>query len=345
MNNGKVFIIAEAGVNHNGDIALAKKLIDIAAKAGVDAVKFQTFSTEKLISRFAKKAAYQKKGTRDTETQFEMAKRLELGFTDFRRLKTYTKKKGIIFLSTAFDFESADFLAGLDLPVFKIPSGEITHRAFLTHIAAKGKPILLSTGMSTLAEVDNAIRWIMERERTVDVEDYFPPLTLMHCVSNYPAAYENTNLRAIATMREAFKLPVGLSDHSEGIEIALAAVALGATVIEKHFTIDKSLEGPDHRASLDGDELSALVAGIRHIEAAMGDGIKRPVASEAEIALVARRSIVARCAITRGVKISPSMLTAKRPGTGIAPCDIHLVVGRTARRTIEEDQVIEWEDI
>ena len=268
------FIIAEAGVNHNGDINLARKLIDVAVEAGADAVKFQTFKAEEVVTKGAEKADYQKKTTGLKESQFEMLKRLELTGRDFEELFAYAQRKDIIFLSSPFDKGSVDLLDRLGVPAFKVGSGEITNFPLLKHIARKKKPIILSTGMSTLGEVEEALE-VIRKDGATDI-------ILLHCVSSYPAKMEDMNLKVIETLRHAFKLPVGLSDHSIGIAIPVAAVSLGACVIEKHFTLDKNLPGPDHRASLEQDELKQMVKAIRDVEKAMGDGVKRPTKEEEE---------------------------------------------------------------
>ena len=261
------FVIAEAGVNHNGDMAIARQLIDAAAEAGCDAVKFQTFRAEALTSEDAEKAAYQKETSGENETQYEMLKRLELPQKEHRALMDYCAERGIAFLSSPFDEQSADFLEELDLPLFKIPSGEITNEPFLRHVARKGRPLIVSTGMSYLSEVEAAVRCIREEEGA--------EMALMHCVSNYPARFEDVNLRAMGTLRQAFGGAVGYSDHTMGIEAPIAAVALGAELIEKHFTLDRDMPGPDHRASLEPGELEAMMRGIRNIERALGDGKKK----------------------------------------------------------------------
>lgn len=320
------FIIAEAGVNHNRDLTIAKQLIDVALAAGADAVKFQTFKADKLASVSAPKAAYQKKTIDGAESQLEMLRRLELSAAMHHELQAYCRGRGILFLSTPFDEESADFLDQMGLPAFKIPSGDITNEPFLTHIACKGKPIFLSTGMAYLSEVDQAVRAI----RTAGNEE----LILLHCVSNYPAQPRDVNLRAMATMKTAFKLPVGYSDHTVGIEISLAAVALGACVIEKHFTLDRNLPGPDHRASLEPDELTALVGAIRKVELSLGHGRKEPAPSEADTADVARKSLVAALDIPAGTHLLEAMIAIKRPGTGLPPAmRVHLI-GCMAREDI-----------
>ncbi len=329
------FIIAEAGVNHNGSLELAKKLVDVAKEAGVDAVKFQTFKTEKVVSKFAPKAEYQIKNTGNNESQYEMIKKLELTEEEFIELYKYTKEKGLIFLSTPFDFESADFLEDL-VPAYKISSTDLTNLPFLEYIAKKGKPIILSTGMATLGEIEEAVNTIKK---------YNEDIILLHCITNYPADFEELNLRAIKTLKEAFKLPVGYSDHSLGIYAPIAAVTLGAIVIEKHFTIDKNLPGPDHKASLNPEELKEMVKAIRLTEKALGDGIKRPTFSEEKIKKVARKSLVANIDIPKGSIIKREMVTIKRPGIGIEPKYLDIVVGKMAKRDIKKDEVLKWGDL
>jgi N-acetylneuraminate synthase len=330
-----VFIVAEAGVNHNGDIALARRLVDVAAEAGADAVKFQSFRSEALVSRSAPKAAYQRETTEADESQYQMLRRLELTGDQHAELRDRSAKRGILFFSSPFDEPSADALEGLGVALFKIPSGEITNLPFLCHVALKGKPIILSTGMSTLAEVAEAVAAIRGAGD--------PPLALLHCLSAYPAPAAEMNLRAMDTLRQRFGCPVGLSDHSPGIELAVAAVALGAAVIEKHFTLDKGLPGPDHRASLDPGELAGLVRSVRNVEAALGDGDKRPMPSEMETRRVARKSLTAARPIRAGEKLTADGVARKRPGTGISPADWPRVAGRTVRRDLAQDEVIDWE--
>lgn len=331
------FIIAEAGVNHNGDTALAKRLIDVAQEAGADAVKFQTFKAEELVTKGAEKAEYQKNSTSSEESQFDMTKKLELPPEGFRELSIYTKEKGILFLSTPDDRESADLLDELSVPAFKVGSGEITNFPLLKHIARKGKPIILSTGMATLEEVENALGVIRE-EGTGDI-------VLLHCVTNYPAKIEDMNLRAMETLRDAFKLPVGLSDHTLGITIPVAAVALEACVIEKHLTLDKNLPGPDHRASLEPDELRHMIEAIRDTEKAMGNGIKRPTKAEEAIRKLVRRSLVARVNIPQDTVITEEMLAIKRPANGLEPKYIEEVIGKKTKRNLEKDTPITWDII
>lgn len=316
------FVIAEAGVNHNGSVALAEELVRVAAGAKADAVKFQTFKSELLVTADAPKAAYQVKNTGDTGGQFEMLKKLELRESDYRELKKRAKSEGIVFLSSPFDETTADFLESLDVPAFKIPSGEITNLRYLRHIAAKRRPMIVSTGMATLSEVETAVR---EIERAGNDQ-----IVLLHCVSNYPAPPGDINLRAMETMRRAFGYPVGYSDHSTGIEIALAAVALGACMIEKHFTTDTTLPGPDHVASLPPEELAKMMEGIRAIEAALGNGRKSPSASELDTAVVARKSFVAAREIAAGETLTATMLVMRRPGSGIPGHLEHALVGRKA---------------
>jgi len=350
IDTSKVFIIAEAGVNHNGSLELAHKLVDVSKEAGVDAVKFQTFKAENVVSKTAEKAEYQKKTTGTAESQFEMIKKLELSFKDFEKIKQYCDKKGIIFLSTPFDYESADFLENL-VPLYKIGSGEITNLPFLEYIAEKGKPIILSTGMSVLGEVEEAVNTIINANSSFFDTSHFSlftshpsPLTLLHCVSNYPANFEDINLKAMLTLKEVFKLPVGYSDHTLGIEIPIAAVALGAKVIEKHFTLDKNLPGPDHKVSLEPDELKAMVKAIRNVEKSLGNGIKRPIQSEFEVMEVARRSIVATRDIKAGEVIKGLDILIKRPGTGILPKFKKIVIGMRPTRDIKKDELFNWED-
>lgn len=329
------FIIAEAGVNHNGDINLAKKLIENAKDARADAVKFQTFKAENVVIKKAEKADYQK--TTKEESQYEILKKLEFTEEDFRELSYYAKEKDILFLSSPFDKESVDLLYELDVPAFKVGSGEITNFPLLRYIARKEKPIILSTGMSTLGEVEEALNAI----RNEGVDD----IILLHCVSNYPTRIEDVNLSVMETLKQAFKLPVGFSDHTLGITATIAAVALGAAVIEKHFTLDRNLPGPDHKASLEPDELKEMVKAIRDVEKALGDGVKRPTRDEEEIKKVARRSIVAKIAIPKGTIITEDMLDVKRPGTGIEPKYMERVIGRMAKVSIRFGEQIAFEKL
>lgn len=326
------FIIAEAGVNHNGSIQLAKDLIDVAAEAGADAVKFQTFKAENLVTTSAPMANYQKLNTGKKQSQFEMLQTLELDDDAHEELITYADSKKITFLSTPFSEESADLLIRHKLPLFKIPSGEITNIPFLRYLARTGKPLILSTGMSTLGEVEKAVQ-IFEEENN---QDY----ALLHCTSNYPAPFESVNLKAMNTLRQAFRCPVGYSDHTVGIEVSIAAAALGASIIEKHFTLDKQLPGPDHKASLEPKQLRDMVSSIRNIAQAMGSGIKRPTANEMQTAAVARKSIVAAQDIPLGAIIGPGDLRMLRPGTGLHADFIPLVIGKKAQQLIPAGQLI-----
>lgn len=328
-----IFIIAEAGVNHNGDIQLANKLIDAAKSAGADAVKFQTFKAESVVSKIAQKAEYQKRTTGTDESQLEMVKRLELSFCDFKKLKKYCEEKEILFLSTPFDFDSIDFLESLEMPIYKVPSGEITNLPYLMKIARIGKPVIMSTGMSDLDEVGSALDVLRDNGAGT--------ITLLHCNTQYPTPFEDANIKAMLTLKERFGVAVGYSDHTLGIEAPIAAVALGATVIEKHFTLDKNMEGPDHKASLDPQELKAMVTSIRNIEVALGDGIKRPSKSETPNKEVARKSIVARRNIVKGEIFTEDNLTVKRPGNGISPIKWFEVLGKKATRDFCEDELIE----
>ena len=330
-----VFVIAEAGVNHNGSLDKAYGLIDAAVVAGANAVKFQTFKTDLLATPDAPKAAYQQQTTDKTETQYEMLKRLELSVEAHRDLIAYCAQKNILFMSTPFEEDSANLLDDLDVPVFKIPSGEINNLPFLTHVAQKGKPLIVSTGMSTLGEVELAVQTI---EKTGN-----QGLVLLHCVSNYPADVSDVNLRAMQTMAMAFGYPVGYSDHTLGIEVSLAAVALGACLIEKHFTLDRTLPGPDHEASLEPEELCSLVRGIRKVTAALGHGRKEPVANEMGSADVIRKSLVAACDIQQNTVLQESHIAIKRPGTGLSPPMRSFLVGRRARTHIPAGTLLKLE--
>ncbi|EAK2540699.1 N-acetylneuraminate synthase [Campylobacter upsaliensis] len=328
----KVLIIAEAGVNHNGDINLAKKLIEQAAKAGADVVKFQTFKANSCVSVSAKKAKYQLETTAKEESQLEMIQKLELSYESHFELMKHCKKHGIAFLSTPFDLESVEFLRGLDLPYFKIPSGEITNLPYLKAVAKCKKKVLLSTGMANLGEIEAALT-ILRKNGTRNI-------TLLHCNTEYPTPFEDVNLNALKTLKEAFKLEVGYSDHTEGIVASLGAVALGAVVIEKHFTLDKTMEGPDHRASLEFEELKALCKGIRELEKALGSGIKKASKSEAKNKIIARKSLVAKREIQKGEKFSIENLTTKRPGSGISAMRYEEYLGKRALKTYKKDELI-----
>lgn len=327
-------MIAEAGVNHNGDLYRALELVDIAAAAGADAVKFQTFVTERLVTHDAPKANYQLATTSAEQSQYEMLAELELSADDHARLLERCNDRGIIFLSTPFDEQSADLLHELGVAAFKTPSGELTNLPYLEHVARFGLPMIVSTGMASLGEVEDAVAAIASNGS--------PPLALLHCVSNYPAAPEDVNLRAMETLARAFGVPTGYSDHTLGIEIGLAAAALGACIVEKHFTIDRTLPGPDHRASLEPPELHALVAGIRTIEAALGDGRKRQRPSEAAAAAVGRKSLVAARDIDRGAQLTNADIAAKRPGTGLTPGLRAALIGRRTRVDIAAGSILAW---
>jgi len=328
-----VYIIAEAGVNHNGSLKIAKKLVDKAKEAGADCIKFQTFVAANLTSKYAGKAEYQKQHTDARESQLEMLKKLELSFDEFVELNEYCRKKGIEFLSTPFDFESIDFLNSLDMGKWKIPSGEITNLPYLIKIARLGKPIILSTGMSTIDEVKAAVSVLRQNGSG--------QITILHCTTEYPASFSDVNLKAINTIRLEFEVPVGYSDHTNGIEIPIAAVSMGAEVIEKHFTLDRNMEGPDHKASLEPKELKRMVTAIRNVEAAMGTGEKKPVESELINMSVGRKSIVAKTRISKGELFSEENLTVKRPGNGISPMMWFEIIGQSATRDYEEDELIE----
>lgn len=329
------FIVAEAGVNHNGSLEMARQLVDVALEAEATAIKFQAYKAERLASKDAPKAEYQVRTTGGTESQLEMLRRLELSHDAHRDLMGYCRQRGILFMSTPFDEDNADFLDELGIPVFKIPSGEITNLRFLAHVARKGKPMIVSTGMSNLGEVDAAVRTIREEGNR--------DLVLLHCVSSYPAAPRDVNLKAMRTMALAFSLPVGYSDHTPGVEVALAAVALGACVVEKHITLNRNLPGPDHQASLEPDELKALVRGVRIVEEALGDGQKVPTASEKNTAAIARKSLVAARDLPAGTRLAEEHLTVKRPGNGLPPAMLGLVVGRTLKVGVGEGTLIALE--
>ncbi len=329
----KTFIIAEAGDNHNGKIELAYQLVDKAVEAGADCVKFQTFITEEAISKIAQMAEYQKNNMKNEESQFDMVKKLELNFDDFRALKSYCEDKGIMFLSTPFDLPSVEFLDSLDLPLWKIPSGEITNLPYLIKIANTHKNIILSTGMATIQEIEQTINILNDNGAG--------KITLLHCTTEYPAPIAEANLLAIKTMADYFQLDVGYSDHTQGIMVPAVAVALGAKIIEKHFTLDKTMEGPDHKASLEPDELKEMVKAIRLVETALGDGLKMPTKSEKKNIEIARKSIVARTSIKEGELFSTENLAVKRPGNGISPMKWFDIMGMEAKRDFQEDELIE----
>ena len=330
----KTFIIAEAGVNHNGSLEMAFQLIDVAVAAGADAVKFQTFKAEKVIAIHAPKAGYQKDTTGSDESQLEMVKKLELDETAHIRLYQYCQGKGIQFLSTPFDLESIDLLERLGLEIFKIPSGEITNLLYLRKLGALKKRLIMSTGMADVGEIEDALDVLTESGTPVE------NITVLHCNTEYPTPFEDVNLRAMLTIGHAFGVAVGYSDHTPGIEVAIAAVALGAAVLEKHFTLDRNLPGPDHKASLEPDELKAMVQAIRNIELALGNGIKRPSPSEAKNKPIARKSLVATQPIKTGELFSADNITAKRPGAGISPMRWDEVLGQVAQKDYEKDDLI-----
>jgi N,N'-diacetyllegionaminate synthase len=338
--NDKTIIIAEAGVNHNGSLLLAKKLIDVAVDAGADYVKFQTFKTETLVTRVARKATYQTKNINDhDEFQFEMLKKLELTESMHEELIAYSKLKGIKFLSSAFDNFSIDFLDNLGIELFKIPSGEITNKPYLQHIAHKHKPIILSTGMADLNEIGEALNILLKEGLMIE------QITVLHCTTEYPAPLNEVNLRAMKTIAEKFNVKTGYSDHTEGIQISLAAVALGASIVEKHFTLDKNMKGPDHKASLEPFELVKLVEGIRKIELALGNGIKTPSDSEIKNTDVVRKSIHLKTDLKRGHILTEEDLIMKRPGKGISPMLVDEVIGKQIISDIEADEMLKWEDL
>ena len=328
-----IYIIAEAGVNHNGSFDLACRLVDAAKAAGADCIKFQTFKTDALVSHGAQKADYQKAATGGGSSQQDMLRKLELSYDAFTALKGYCDRAGIAFLSTPFDFESIDFLNTIDMPFWKIPSGEITNWPYLTAIAKTGKPVVMSTGMCDMDEIAAAVR-VLKENGTGEIR-------LLHCNTEYPTPYEDVNLKAMLTMRDAFGLETGYSDHTRGIEVPIAAAALGAVVIEKHFTLDRNMEGPDHKASLEPQELKSMVTAIRHIEKALGTGVKTPSPSERKNITVARKSIVASKPIRAGEILSEDNITVKRPGTGISAMRWPEVLGTRAVRDFEEDELIE----
>ncbi|MBE6059800.1 MAG: N-acetylneuraminate synthase [Clostridium sulfidigenes] len=329
----KVFIIAEAGVNHNGSVEIAKKLIDEAVIAGADAVKFQTFKAENLVTKNASKAEYQKQQTNGDESQLDMLKNLELSFEEFIELNKYCVKKDIEFLSTAFDYDSIDFLNSIGMKIWKIPSGEITNLPYLIKVASFRTPIILSTGMSNIEEIRDAVSVLRENGST--------EITVLHCTTEYPTPYRDVNLNAMHTIKSQLDLPIGYSDHTKGIEVSIAAVALGATVIEKHFTLDKNMNGPDHKASIEPNELKEMIQAIRNVQISMGSSEKKLTESEKSNVLIARKSIIAKRNIKKGEVFTKENLTIKRPGNGISPMKWFEVIGKTAIRNFEEDELIE----
>ncbi len=331
----KTLIIAEAGVNHNGDLEMARRLVEVAAQSGADFVKFQTFKADRLVTRQAAKADYQRELTAEDESQYEMIHRLELTPEMHVALIEHCVRQGIRFLSTGFDIESLDLLAGFGMPLFKIPSGEITNLPYLQHVGRMGMPVILSTGMANMVEIGAALD-VLERAGTPRQQ-----ITVLHCNTEYPTPMSDVNLLAMLSIREAFGIQVGYSDHTAGIEVPIAAVALGATVIEKHFTLDRNLPGPDHRASLEPGELKTMVTAIRNIELALGDGVKRPSASEAKNIAIVRKSLVAACPIRAGEPFTRANLAVKRPGTGVSPMRMDEALGRVAMRDFQADELIE----
>ncbi|WP_323587701.1 N-acetylneuraminate synthase [Aliarcobacter butzleri] len=330
----KVFIIAEAGVNHNGSIDLAKKLIDVASESGVDAVKFQTFKAENLVSKNAQKADYQKQTTDKNESQFDMIKKLELDIDTHKELIAYCKTKNIMFLSTPFDHDSIDLLSDLGLEMFKIPSGEITNLPYLRHIGRLNKKVILSTGMADIGEIEDALDVLIAAGTKKE------NITVLHANTMYPTPMEDVNLKAMVTIGNTFDVAFGYSDHTLGIEVDIAAVAMGACCIEKHFTLDKTMEGPDHKASLEPDELKAMVKAIRNIELALGSCVKKPSKSEIPNIQIARKSIVAKMDIKKGELLFEDNLTIKRPGNGISPMRWDEIVGSIATKDYKEDELI-----
>ncbi len=325
----KVFIIAEAGVNHNGSIELAKQLIDEAVLAGVDCVKFQTFKAENLVNKEALKADYQIVNTGNNNSQLDMLKKLELSFENFVELKNYCDEKGIMFLSTPFDNESIEFLANMGMSVFKIPSGEITNLPYLRKINSYGKDVILSTGMANLNEIQDALNLLTDCN-----------VTLLHCTTEYPCPYDSVNMNAMLTLKKQFDLDVGYSDHTAGIEVPIMAVSMGATVIEKHFTIDKNMEGPDHKASLTPEELKSMVRSIRNVEKSFGNGKKEPQEAEKKNIAIARKSIVAKCDIKEGEIFTEKNITTKRPGYGLSPMKWDEIIGTFAMKNYNQDETI-----
>ena len=326
------FIIAEIGVNHNGDICLAKKMIKSASECGVDAVKFQTFKSEDLVTENVKTAEYQQKNANES-SQLEMLKKLELTFDDFKELKEYASSCNVMFISSPFDINSVDLLVNLNVPLFKLGSGELNNFELIDHVQKTDKPMILSTGMATLEEIKETYDFIKNKDG----------LILLHCITGYPTSFEEANLNFIKTLQSEFDVPIGFSDHSPGIELPIAAVALGACVVEKHFTLDKTLEGPDHKASLNPVEFKAMVDAIRNVEVAMGDGVRRFSENELEIKKIARKSVILNEDVSEGRVIERSMLSIKRPGTGIAPKCINYVVGKKVNKDLNKNTVLKWE--
>jgi N,N'-diacetyllegionaminate synthase len=335
MMDPKTLIIAEAGVNHNGSLLIAKQLVDAAKESGADIVKFQTFKASLISTKLAKKAKYQSELTNSTESQYEMLKKLELNYSDHLDLIDYCRQKDITFLSTAFDRESIALLKKLNIPFFKTPSGEITNLPYLRDIGEAGLPVIVSTGMSTMEEIDDALV-ILQQAGTAKEN-----ITVLQCNTEYPTPVEDVNLNAMLAIQKKFNINVGYSDHTKGIEIPIAAVALGARVIEKHLTLDRQMEGPDHRASLEPNELKAMVRAIRNIEKALGDGNKKPSASEMKNIPIVRKSIVAKMDISKGDLFTENNLTVKRPGTGVSPMVWDIYIGKKADRNYQMDDLIQ----
>ena len=333
--NSKTIVIAEAGVNHNGCLATAKELVRVAAASGADYVKFQTFTARNLASKYAEQAVYQIKNTKKKETQIEMLERLELQREWHGELIELSSSEGIKFLTTAFDIESTNFIKQLDLGLFKVPSGEITNLPYLTLVGSYNQPIIISTGMANLGEIEAALSVIEASGTSRD------KITLLHCTTEYPAPFNEVNLTAMLTLRDCFKVAVGYSDHTVGISIPIAAVTLGASIIEKHFTLNRELPGPDHKASIEPKEFDAMVRSIREVEMAMGTGIKKPTSAEIKNISIARKSIVAKIDIAKGETFSADNLDCKRPGNGISPMRLDYVIGRTATRSFFKDELIE----
>jgi len=339
MKKNKVYIIAEAGVNHNGSLTIAKELIREAKNAGADAIKFQTFNVNRLVSINAPKASYQKENTSAEESQYEMLKKLSLSYSDFKILKQECQKTGIDFLSSPFDIESIDFLHSIGLTTFKIPSGEITNYPYLKKIASVAKRIILSTGMSTIQEIQDALNSLYQNGITKE------QITLLHCNTEYPTPLEDVNLRAMLTLKKLFHLDAGYSDHTKGIEIAIAAATLGASIIEKHFTLDKGMEGPDHKASITPSELSLMIKYIRNIEIALGSPEKIPTSSELKNINVVRKSIFIKNNLKKGSIIKETDIEIKRPGDGISPMLLNQIIGRRTLKDIPKETQLKWEDI
>lgn len=349
FQENRIFVIAEAGVNHNGSMEIARQLIDAAAESMADAVKFQTWKTENIATAWAEKAPYQKLTTGENENQFDMLKKLELSYSEFSELKNYATERRIIFISTPDEEESVDFLDSIEVPFFKIGSGEINNLSFLRHVAEKARPIVLSTGMSTLGEVERAAAIIREVQAAKGVAglqlggSIIPPLTLLHCVSSYPAPAAESNLRAMKTMSMAFGVPVGYSDHSETPAVTVAAVALGATIIEKHFTLDRKMPGPDHSSSFDPGQFKELVQAIRIVEMSLGDGVKRVMPSEGSIRGLVRKNLVAAYDIPADTVITDGLIAAKRSSRGISAEWREALIGRRTTRFVKKDEGLELE--